>query len=62
MVNWPKRGVMEITGTQAWNDSRARRDNATQVLIVTRRSTRLHVETSLGSEIGNAHNINSLHC
>ena len=21
--NWPKRGEMEITGTQAWNDSRA---------------------------------------
>ena len=52
MVNWPKRGDMEITGTQAWNDSRAQRDNATQVLIVTRGSTRLHVETSLGSEIG----------
>ena len=55
MVNWPKRGDMEITGTQAWNDSRVRRGNATQVLIVTRGSTRLHVETSLGSEIGNAH-------
>ena len=27
VVNWPKRGDMEITGTQAWNGSRARRDN-----------------------------------
>ena len=33
VVNWPKRGDMEITGTQAWNGSRARRDNATQVSI-----------------------------
>ena len=33
-------------------DSRARRDNAMQVLIVMRGSTRLHVETNLGSEIG----------
>ena len=27
VVNWPKRGDMEITGTQAWNGSRVRRDN-----------------------------------
>ena len=27
VVNWPKRGDMEITGTQAWNGSRSRRDN-----------------------------------
>ena len=35
VVNWPKRGDMEITGMQAQKGGHARQDNGTQVSIVT---------------------------